>query len=289
MPMQRDMRLFLGSLAFAVSLAAIALAFPDMSRLITVPMAVIALGFAVYFLLPELRGIKMSANKVLFSLLAFSGAASIVGLAVYSAWHLSLNSYSRPSGNPLDNEISVNCDPSMPPTAFSENENIYVFELGAPPRYDGFPAPVAGAQTSFTRGSGAISWTPKPGAGSFAKCTIANYSGTALIDVFLKMPVFYSPILGTKTEYTGGKPFGDRYVFSPLLNLGPSSGNNSTADFYIWNATDYFTQAEIPETIQLSVAGSLERQTVQLIPAAFPGYAVMQPDVLPTSIKGPPN
>ena len=209
------------------------------------------------------------------------GCSSVLGAALGL-----FGIFISPNPETLDGLIAVNCDSSTPPDSFDNSEAINVFELGAPPNYYGMPGPAAGAQTAFMLGDGPIRWLPKPGEDSFSKCIISNYSNISLINVSLKMPAIFRPVLIIGNGYKGGPPVNGRYVFSPLLDLGPASGTNSSAYFYIWNHTNYFADALIPAVIELSTSGSSKREIVKLIPPRFPGWANMQPNTMPVAAKG---
>jgi len=175
----------------------------------------------------------------------------------------------KPVGNPLDNEISLSCETSERPTNYRNDGDLHTYELGAPPTYWGMPFPAAGADTWLSSGEGPINWAGMRPA-SFSKCTISNYSSSAILNAVVVIPAWYSLPIKTKTGFKTGSFITGRFVISPPLNLDPVTSPNNSNYFYIENDTKYFVQFPTPNTIQISLAGSNMRQTVKLIPPSMP-------------------
>jgi len=173
------------------------------------------------------------------------------------------------AGNPLDDQISLSCETSERPTNYRNHGDLHTYELGAPPTYWGMPFPAAGADTWLSSGEGPINWAGMRTA-SFSKCTISNYSNSAILNAVVVIPAWYSLPIKTKNGFTTGSFITGRFVISPFLNLDPVTSPNNTDYFYIENDTKYFVQFPAPTTIQISLAGSNERQTVKLIPPSMP-------------------
>lgn len=85
--MERDMRFFLAGLAGAGAMTALAVAFPNVTRFATIPLAIVCIIFSLYCLLPELKKFHGGRRFKLIPLIGMVACgAGFVGFATAFFW-----------------------------------------------------------------------------------------------------------------------------------------------------------------------------------------------------------
>jgi hypothetical protein len=192
------------------------------------------------------------------------------------------------TGNPLDDQISFSCEPSARPTNYRRDEDLHIYEI-VPPDYYGLPASEAGGDSVLPSGDGPINWSGMLAA-SFLKCTISNYSASAIINATVVIPTSYSFANKAVSGYKNGAR---RFVFMPPLDIGPVNSPKNSDYFYIENFTKYFVDFSTPTIVEFSLPGSSERQDAKLIPpngpmmSLFPVFPSTNPPAASPPIPAP--
>jgi hypothetical protein len=168
------------------------------------------------------------------------------------------------TGSQFDNEISVSCEWSPPPSQYRPDKNIYVYEMA----FEAVPPPFAGAITYWGPGAGTLPPLKTQSTPNYAKCIIINYSDSALINVQLTMSVvFQEKKMTGKSNFTSGAIVAQRTLVSPSFDLGPSSAPNASDYFYIWNTTPFFVSAAIPQNVSFELPVTLVKTTAKILPS----------------------
>lgn len=166
--MRKEIRVALTSFVAASALGGVymtlPLAFPDAPKWVWQIVLLVAVAcFAVSILildyaLPASRKPRM---------LALAGmivcGIGFIGFTGYYLWPAKIKKVANEmavlqTGNPLDNEISLDCNLSKPPMHFLEDKYLKIFRLTEPPAYEGLPAPQAGELLTIAPGNALINW-----------------------------------------------------------------------------------------------------------------------------------
>jgi hypothetical protein len=292
--MRPDLRYLFASVAATAAFTFLALAFPNMSRVATIPAAIGCAVLTVYFLWPEIRDFHKNRQKRVIALIGMIVCS--IGFAGFAAF------YFWPSGISESNEASkveaVLAQPSAP----------LLFEW----KWSKLPSAIPASGTVWTMsitsqlefGAQPVLLSPRPGTigdkltwgedtrqyGGVYRCDITNYA---------EYPIF-NLVMNFKTDFFKPEPDGSRKAETPIAESyeRPVTVNKldpkETFSFYAYSDSRMYVSVWLPKMVTY-LRDDQRREAARLLPQAeqaimlFPMTLIKSPPTPPLQAPSQPD
>jgi hypothetical protein len=199
--LSRSDRLALVFFFASVCLAFLAWAFPNVSRVVTIPGAILSFCFMLYFLWPEIQTIYSVRRHRMIPL--FGMAISTISFTMFAVWYFwptNIGPMIAPSAKPIESHIYVACQIGFLPWAMPQEGKFYLLLLSPSELAKGGGYIVI--EERIGQPGSAIQWPSKGFQNMGARCEIVNYTKQTLLNINIQVKIQFAST-DDKKEFDG--------------------------------------------------------------------------------------